>query len=168
MVIEGKVYQGRDGSAGELFINPHKVMSSYLGDFSFLSQWPIDLGVVKRAKELISLGKETSLIKKISSTGDLRLEDIIAEAKKKDKLSREILKEAAFCLGIKLSFLVNFLNPDAIIVGGGFRDAGDFFLQDIARALKEFSFNEARKNLKIVFSSLGKRAAPLGVAHSFF
>lgn len=167
-ILDGKVYEGKDGGAGELFVSPHSMMTSLLGDFNFLSQWPQDLGVIKRAKELISLGKPTTLLKRIGSTGDLSLENVFLEGKNKDRLSREILKEAALSLGVKISFLINLLNPEVIIIGGGFEEAGDFFLEEVSKVIRKFSFSALRKNLKLHLSNLGREAPPLGVAHLLF
>jgi glucokinase len=141
-------------------------MESELGNFSFFRQWPIDLGIVKKAKEIISLGKSSSLIKRITPTGELHINDIFEEAKKKDKVSREVLKEAAFSLGVKIAFLMNLLNPEVVIVGGGFEEAGEFFLDECIDVTKEFSFSEMRKGCKIAFSQLGKSATSLGAALS--
>jgi len=168
LLIEGSVYRGKNGAAGEIFINSQKIMSSLLGDFSFLAPWPLDLGVVKRAKELISLGKNTSLIKKITSTGTLKLENVLCEARNKDRLSREILRETAFSLGVKLSFLINLMNPEVVIIGGGFEDAGDFFLEEINRTVKNFSFSGMSSNLRITFSKLGRIATSLGAGLMVF
>jgi glucokinase len=168
IITHGSLYGGKDGAAGELFLNSKDVMSSPLGDFSFLRQWPADLGIAKRAKELISLGKDTSLIKKITPTGELFLRDIFEEAKKKDKLAREVIKEAAFSLGIKIAFLVNLLNPELIIIGGGIEEAGEFFLEECINSIKIFSFNETRKSVKVVFSKLGKEATSLGAGLAIF
>jgi len=164
LLINGSVFRGKNGAAGEVFINQQKVMTSYLGDFSFLKPWPLDLGVVRRVKELIALGKSTSLIRNISPTGALKLEDIIRAANNKDRLSREVLKESAFSLGVKLSLLINLFNPEAVIIGGGFEEAGELFLEELNRAVKKFSFSEMRKNLKIVLSTLGRAATSLGAA----
>ena len=167
LLINGSIYRGRDGAAGELFVNSHNVMESAFGDFRFLSQWPADLGVIKRAKELISIGKSTSLIRKVTPTGGISIEDIFKEAKNKDRISKDILCEAAFSLGIKISFLINLINPEAVIIGGGFEEAGEFFLEEVQRVIKEFSFNENRNNLKISSSKLGREATSLGAALLF-
>ncbi|MDD4182291.1 MAG: ROK family protein [Candidatus Omnitrophica bacterium] len=166
IIADGKLYRGKDGGAGELFLNSTKCMESELGDFSFFRQWPIDLGIVKKAKEIISLGKDTSLIKRITPTGELHLKDIFEEAKRKDKVAREVLKEAAFSLGVKIAFLMNLLNPEAVIIGGGLEEAGEFFLDECIDATKEFSFSEMRKGCRIVFSQLGKSATSMGAALS--
>jgi glucokinase len=168
LIVAGELYRGKDGAAGELFINSTKRASSLLGDFAFLKQWPADLGIMKRAKELVSLGRETSLIRRITSTGELSLGVVFEEAKKKDKVSREALREAALSLGAKISFLINLLNPEVVIIGGGLEEAGEFFLEECSSAIKLFSFNEMRRNLKISFSSLGKEATSLGAALIIF
>lgn len=164
IIADGKLYRGKDGGAGELFLNSNKRMESELGNFSFFRQWPIDLGIVKKAKEVISSGKNTSLIKRITPTGELHLKDIFEEAKRKDKVAREVLKEAAFSLGVKISFLMNLLNPEVVIIGGGLEEAGEFFLDECIDITKEFSFSEMRKGCRIVFSQLGKSATSLGAA----
>jgi glucokinase len=138
-----------------------------LGDFSFLKQWPADLGMIKKAKELISLGRNTSLIKKITPTGDLFLADIFEEAKK-DKVAREAMDEAAFSLGVKIAFLVNLLNPEVVIIGGGLEEAGEPFLEKCTNTVKAFSFSEMKKNLKLSFSQLGRKATSLGAGFMFF
>ena len=168
IIADGKLYKGRDGGAGEIFLNFQKIMSSRLGDFSFLKQWPADLDIIKRAKELISLGKESSLVKKISSTGELPLENIFKEAQKKDKVAKEAIKEAAFSLGVKIAFLVNLLNPDAVVIGGGLENAGEFILEECVGAVKKFAFMEMKKNCKISLSQLGTDATSQGAAMLVF
>ncbi|MFA7676932.1 MAG: ROK family protein [Candidatus Omnitrophota bacterium] len=168
IVTAGRLYEGKDASAGELFLNSHSEMSSHFGDFSFLRQWPADLDITKKAKELISLGKETSLLKRISSSGELPLDSIFSEVQKKDKVACAVIKEAALSLGIKAAFLINLLNPDALIIGGGFEKAGDVFLDECTRVIKSFSFNEIRKGCKVLFSLLKEDASSQGAARLVF
>jgi glucokinase len=164
IVAAGKVYRGKDGKAGELFLKTKPVMSSTMGDFSFFQQWPVDLNMGKRAKEFISMGHESTLLKKITSTGELALSDIFAEAQKKDNISRQVLKEGAFALGVKIAFLANLLNPEVVVIGGGMEKAGEYFLQECEATVKSFSFSEIGKDARIVLSGLSKTATSLGAA----
>jgi len=168
IIANGNLYEGRDGAAGELFLNSQKIMASRLGDFSFLRQWPADLGIIKRAKELISLGRDTSLVRKMSSVGELELKNIFYEAEKKDKVSREVLREAVFSLGAKVSFLINLLNPEVVILGGCFESAGEFFLSECINSVKKFSFSEMKRGCKVSLSRLGENATALGAAMLVF
>jgi len=164
IIADGKLYTGRDGGAGELFLDSQPAMTSHLGDFSIFKPWPVDLDIVKRTKELLSLGKETMLVKKISSTGELSLDSIFEAVKKKDRVAREVIREAAFALGVKIAMLINVLNPEGVIIGGGLENAGDVFLEECVNAVKRFAFNEMRKNCKISLSALGADATSLGAA----
>lgn len=164
IVVDGKLYTGRDGGAGELFLNSQPAMASRLGDFSIFKPWPVDLAILKRTKELLSLGKETSLVNKISPTGELSLKSVFEAAKKKDRLAREVMREAAFALGIKIAILINLLNPDGVVIGGGLEAAGDVFLEECIGTVKKYAFNEMRKNCKISLSTLGADATSLGAA----
>ena len=167
LIFNGKLYEGKDGGAGELFVSPHNTMRSELGDFNFLCQWPHDLGVIKRAKELISLGEDTELLKKVNSAGELFLGDIFSAGQKGDRISHKVMKEAAFSLGVKVSFLIDLLNPEVILIGGGFEEAGDFFMEEVIKVTRKFSFSALRKDLKLSFSTMGRDAAPLGAAKLF-
>jgi len=164
IIADGKLYTGRDGGAGELFLRSQPVMASRLGDFSIFKPWPVDLDMVKRAKELLSLGKETLLVKKISPTGELSLKSIFEAAKKKDRFAREVIREAAFALGVKIAMLINLFNPDGVIIGGGLEAGGDIFLEECVATIKKYAFNEMRKNCKISLSGLGADATSLGAA----
>lgn len=164
MVLDGSLYTGKDAAAGELFVVPGKTMDSVLGDFSFLSHWPLDLDIVKRAKKMISLGKNSSLVTQISSTGKLKLEHVFSQAKKNDKVSKTVLKEAALALGARISFLVNLMNPDVVVIGGGFEEAGDIFLSELQKVVDRFSFNEILHNFKLSYAKLGREATSLGAA----
>lgn len=168
IIAEGNIYRGRDGAAGELFLNPKKTMDCDLGSFSFLKSWSADLDIVKRAKTAISLGKHSRLVKRISSSGEISLEAVLEEALKKDKVAREAVKQGACALGVKIAFLINLLNPEAVVIGGGLESAGDFFLEETVSSLKKFAFNEMRKNCKIALSSLGNDATSLGAARLVF
>lgn len=168
IIIDGRLYRGRDGGAGELFVSRAKNMDTHLGNFDFLTQWPQDLGIVEEAKQEISRGRESSLLRRIDSVGGLSPENVFKEAAAGDSLSSELLKKAAFALGVKISFLIDLLNPEVIVIGGGFEEAGEFFLGEVLRVIRKFSFSALRKNLKVRLSSLGRDTVPLGVAGLFF
>jgi len=108
------------------------------------------------------------LLKRISSSGELPLDSIFSEVQKKDKVACAVIKEAALSLGIKAAFLINLLNPDALIIGGGFEKAGDVFLDECTRVIKSFSFNEIRKGCKVLFSLLKEDASSQGAARLVF
>ena len=81
-----------------------------------------------------------------------------------DALARVVLKKAATRMGVRIAYLVNLLNPQAVVIGGGFEEAGEEFLKDVASTVKEWAFSEATDDLRIVYSQLRENAVALGAA----
>ncbi|HEC69048.1 MAG TPA: ROK family transcriptional regulator [Candidatus Omnitrophica bacterium] len=155
MMINGELYTGQDGCAGEIFINLLEKDSSYLGDYSFFRQWKADLELVERTRRI--LGEEAN--NKINN-----LEDAFFWAKK-DKRVKSLVRESARALGIKVALLVNLLNPQVVIIGGGLEKGGFDFIEEVYSQVKKYAFDAMTKNLKIIPSSLGDEAVSLGAAN---
>jgi len=71
---------------------------------------------------------------------------------------------AAKRLGIKVAFLINLLNPEMIIIGGGLEDAGDDFLKEVNNTVNDWAFGESTEGLRIVYSQLRENSVALGAA----
>jgi predicted NBD/HSP70 family sugar kinase len=74
------------------------------------------------------------------------------------------MDKAAKRLGIKIAHLVNFLNPEMVVLGGGLEEAGEGFLNKVTAVVKEWAFREVTEDLKIVYSQLRENAVALGAA----
>lgn len=156
IMINGELYTGSDGCAGELFINLNSPKEgSYLGDYSFFKQWRADLELIERTRTILGQGLKYSVN---------NLEDVFSWARKNIEV-RSLTEEAAKALGIKIALLVNILNPQVVILGGGLEKGGFDFIETIYRYVKKYAFEEMTKNLKIVPSSLGDEAVSLGAAN---
>ena len=71
---------------------------------------------------------------------------------------------AAKRLGIKIAYLVNIFNPEVVVIGGGFEEAGEDFLIKVHDSIKEWSFREMIEDLKVVYSQLKDNSVALGAA----
>ncbi|MFH0876893.1 MAG: ROK family protein, partial [Candidatus Omnitrophota bacterium] len=67
-------------------------------------------------------------------------------------------------LGVRAAHLINLLNPEMVIIGGGIEEAGLSFLEEVKAAVSEWCFEEAASAAKIVPSRLGEDAVALGAA----
>lgn len=63
-----------------------------------------------------------------------------------------------------VSNIVNIFNPQAIIIGGGVSEAGEWFIDKIAEAAKLITMDAAMRNVRIVPAKLGNKAGWLGAA----
>ncbi|MDD4953479.1 MAG: ROK family transcriptional regulator [Candidatus Omnitrophica bacterium] len=170
IVINGEVYRGANGYAGEVSIYNHKengLFNCALGKTCFLKRWDTDMGIVDDVKSALLKDKEgAERFLKLTSTdiNSMGLKNIFNAARAKDAIAMAALDQAAKRLGIKIAFLVNLFNPQAVIIGGGFEDAGEDFLNRVSQTIRDWAFREATKDLKVVYSRLKENAVAQGAA----
>jgi len=107
----------------------------------------------------------TRFLKLTSSRMDnIDLKSVFIANRAKDSVAQAALSTAAGRLGIKIAYLVNLLNPEMVVIGGGLEEAGEDFLNKVTMTVREWAFREATEELKIVFSQLRENAVALGAA----
>ncbi len=170
IMLDGKVYTGAQGYAGEVAIHNQKedhLFNCTPGNPCFLKRWEMDLGIVEELKNKLSKDKETA--SEILSLADEKIENIdlkivFIAARLKNSLVQEALNMAAKRLGIKIAYLVNLLNPQVVIIGGGLEEAGEDFLNTVSQTVNNWAFKEVTKGLKIIYSKLRENASAQGAA----
>ncbi len=170
IMINGEIYSGTSGYAGESSIYNYKendTFSCKLGNSCFLKRGEIDMGVVDDITA--NLQKDPKASEKFfkSSSADqskIDLRAVFMAARAKDQLALESLDLAAQRLGIKAAYLVNLLNPQVLIIGGGMEEAGDEFLNKVNLTIREWAFREVTEDLKVIYSQLRENAVALGAA----
>ena len=92
----------------------------------------------------------------------LVLEDVVALAEQGDTEARRVLEEAGRYLGLAASWLVNVLNPEVLVIGGGVAEAGDLLLGPLRAAVAEHAIPQATEQLAVRAWSLGQDAKVQG------
>ena len=165
ILVNGEIYRGATGAAGELGITSMKASKEYSFNIATqLGRWGMDIGMVDNAAQRIQKGEKTLL--KDYVQGDvtkLNFKDIVRGCKERDALTIKVVEQAGEDLGKKVAFLVNLLNPEIVVVGGGIEDCGAPLLDSIKATVKEWSVEEASSQLKIIPSAFGENAVALGV-----
>jgi predicted NBD/HSP70 family sugar kinase len=168
MVIQGDVYCGTSGCAGEIQLAFNGLQSdekNFIPEFRYLRPWGPDLGVVRAAQKAIAAGATTEMLALAGGSSEKITKAIVAEAaKKRDKIAMEAVNNAGKDLGVRIAFLVNLFNPEIVIVGGGLEKAGDILFDPIKEAVKRFAFEEPAGSVKISPTMLGDDSVVLGSA----
>ncbi|MEA1963083.1 MAG: ROK family protein [Patescibacteria group bacterium] len=87
------------------------------------------------------------------------------EAYRGDVLAEKSYEELGEFLGLALANIVNLIAPEVIVLGGGAINSSDLFLSIAKKTMKEnISSSEAKKNIKILKSKIGKHAGAIGAA----
>jgi glucokinase len=90
--------------------------------------------------------------------------NMAAEAYRGDPLAEQSYTQVGEYLGIALANVVNLLDPEIIIVGGGVVQSSDLFLPNVKKAMKNFIINPQSKEVKLVKAKLGPLAGAIGAA----
>ena len=171
IMINGQIYRGASGCAGEISIFNQK--DSHLedefhcsvGQPCLLRRWDVDIGILDLAKKEIGSKKDSKMWQLCNgSLKNLNLNHVFEAGRQDDALALDIIKKSAKRLGMKIAFLVNLLNPQAVIIGGGLEEAGTPFIDEIRRTVSEWAFEESSSAAKIIASRLGENAVALGAA----
>lgn len=92
----------------------------------------------------------------------LTIKKLFAAAKKDDEAALSVISETGQLLGLGLAGVVNFLNPDIVVIGGGVADGGAGYVETVAAEIRRRAFSSATEHLRIARASLGNDAGFIG------
>lgn len=99
---------------------------------------------------------------------NIRYDDILAAADQGDGLSISLLQSMGETLGMALGNIVNLLNPELVIIGGKFAQAGYMFTDSIKTGMNKTALTVPLRFLNIKTSSLGNGSGCNGAAAMVF
>jgi len=167
LILNGRIYHGVSGSAGEIghiTVNPQGQKCN-CGNYGCVETYAGSAYIVKKAIREIRKG-ERSLIKKLAG-GNLQSitsQTIQAAALKGDKLARRIWREAGEYLGIALSGVINLLNPEVIVFGGGVAKAEELIFQPMKKEIRKRAFRVPFEKVKFTSTKFGADLGVIGAA----
>jgi glucokinase len=126
LVIDGQIYRGASSIAGEIGHIP-----------LMLSEGRLCACGRSGCIEAYASGRAISDIYMQLSQSAQRLDvgTIAARARSGEELARSVLSQAGYALGFTLGGLLNTLNPDTLVLGGGVLQAGELFLDPLRNGL---------------------------------
>jgi glucokinase len=95
-----------------------------------------------------------------------RAEEVLAAAGAGDEDARAVTHAAGRELGASLAWLVNVLDPEALILGGGLGSADGLYWDSAVASTREHIWSPASRALPIVRAGLGPDAALAGAARA--
>ncbi len=95
---------------------------------------------------------------------DVTLEELSTLAKNGNKKAMSIWLDFSRKLGIALSGVINVLNPEAIVIGGGIANAGEFVFRHLRDTIKRRAMPNQARAVKIFKAGLGNNAGIIGAA----
>ncbi len=166
IVVDGKLYYGKSGFAGEFghipFFNNEVIC--HCGKKGCLETEVSGLAIEEKMTKLIESGVNTILRDKYDQHEPIYIRDIISAAKNDDNLSIELIEEAGEKIGHAVATLMNIFNPETVIVGGTLSTAGDYIMLPLKAATNKYSLSLVYKDTEFFVSTLNDKASAWGVA----
>ncbi len=166
IIIDGVPLRGKDGTAGEIghiCVEPFGAKCG-CGSCGCVEQYASASAIVRMAGELMTDFSGSVL----HGNEDLTSVDIYEAGKKGDKLALEVFRRMGFYLGIALAGLINVLNPELIVIGGGTAASWDLFIEHTREQIRKRAFRQPAERAKLVPAKLGDDAGIIGAARLAF
>jgi glucokinase len=162
IILDGKLWRGVDGAAaeiGHMCVDPFGGVACTCGSRGCLEVFASATAIVRMTREASPRYPDSIL------QGKERTAEMIFEAGKVgDELALEIFRRMGVYLGIGLANLINILNPEMIVIGGGVVNGWDLFEKHMHQQVEERAFPLLTARLKIVRAKCGDDAGLLGAA----
>jgi glucokinase-like ROK family protein len=167
IVVNGELYRGRDGCAGDIghIAAGDPMVLCHCGRMGCLEAQFGGTALARKATASAQSGESPLLASRLADNGSLSAEDVAWASMAGDPGSTRLIRAGGRQLGEVLAALVNFYNPEMIVIGGPLADLGPTLLAEIRSVILDRATPLATINLSVVMSSLGKTAGLIGAAH---
>lgn len=167
IILNGRIWHGADGMAaeiGHMTVLPDGLKCN-CGNYGCLESYASASSIVRRVCNAIQSGKLTMVLDYAKGNLENITSDLVYQAALKgDELAIHIMNETATFLGIGIANLINLLNPEMIVVGGGLTNAWDIIYPVTLKEVQKRALSEVAKRVKIVRASLGDNSGIIGAA----
>jgi len=148
LVINGHPYLGARGLTG--------TFASARGVFPAID------GMLSSSLPLEDFSSGPALARRVGQPGDAR--KVVALAGMGQPLAREVVRSAGFALGSAIAQLVNTLDPERVVIGGGLGCATGFFYDSVRDAFYKHLWSQLHANVPLTQAKLGPDAGIIGAA----
>ncbi|HQE25713.1 MAG TPA: ROK family protein [Candidatus Atribacteria bacterium] len=167
VVLNGDLYIGKDGAAGEfghLTVEPNGLRCG-CGSWGCLEAYSSGPAMVAQALRALVHQSDTLIRDMVENDFSRVSPKIIAEAAQKgDTIAVEIIERAGYYIGQALSCICVVVNPEMIVIGGGVAQAGELLFKSIEQGLRERLFIIPVDTIRLVPAQLGMDAGAIGTA----
>jgi len=168
IVIDRKIYHGRTGSAaegGHMTIDYHgpQCPCGKRGCIETLASGP---NIARRAQARLT--PTSRIVQLAGSLEQVRSEHVGQAFREGDAIATEVLTETAHLLTVWLGNIVDLLEPDVIVVGGGVAELMSSFFESISKNLPHWSINQRAGEIPLLMARYGADAGIAGAAALLF
>lgn len=165
IILDGKLWTGASGFAGEVghITIDTAGLECVCGNTGCLETVASGPNIVRRARERLNRDN-TSSLSRLALNKNFTADDLAHEAREGDDFAAMMIERTGKFIGTGVASVINLLNIDCIVLGGGVMEAGPLILNPIIQEAKRRAFQPCFDATHIVAATLGKDAAVIGAA----
>lgn len=168
--VNGMLISGFKGAGGE--IGHMKIVKEGrlcgCGQRGCFEAYASATGLIREAVSRLTVNKQNLLYTMIEGNiAGLEAKDIFDAAKEGDAFSLDLVDYEAEYLAMGIANILNIINPETIVLGGGVALAGDILLNPLRKKLEKYALPVTLEDLKIVQGILGNEAGIKGAVGLF-
>lgn len=166
IVIEGHLYYGAGGSAGEL---GHTIIKEggplcICGNRGCLEAIASGMAIKKEIQKLLNEGVKSIIADELERGKRITLRMITEAVLRGDKVASKLVCDTGVHLGVGISNVVNLLNPELIILGGTLVGARKILTETIVNSIRTHCLPKPSSEVRVEVSKLGDNAGVLGAS----
>lgn len=167
MIFNGKLYRGNSGFAGEfahILLEPEGKLCA-CGKRGCLETVASGDALIEDALNSLEDNVESAIYKFCQENNTkLTPKKIINFAKQGDQFALSLINKLGLALGKGISYLIQILNPELIVLGGRVALDNEYLETPIKQSLYNYCIPQLREDAKVVQSKLGNQVGILGAA----
>ena len=166
LIINGALARGATGSAGEIGHTTIQLDGPRCacGGRGCLEALVGTSAIIRGATQAIRSGSRQLADAARRHEGRLSPEAVSRAASRGDRAALRIWRDVGCALGVAMANVINLLNPERIVIGGGVAKAWPWFAPHLRATIRAHAFEVPANACKVVKAALGDRAGILGAA----
>ena len=167
IIIDGKPYSGAHGCGSEIGHMMIKMGGELCtcGNYGCFERYASATAIIREARKAIVEYPESSMLAACGGDPEkLNAKIVIDAAKAGDEAAKAVFGGYVQALAVGIINIINMLDPEVIVLGGGVSAAGEFLLNAVREAVKPMMFFKTMPYARIELAQLGNDAGIIGAA----
>jgi glucokinase len=166
IILDRKIHHGRTGSAaegGHVTID-YRGPRCGCGKFGCIEALASGPAIARLAQASIAGGAPSRILELAGGLDAIRAEHVAQAFSEGDRIAKTVLDEIALLLTVWLGNIVDLLEPECIVVGGGMAQMMCPYFEQISATLPKWSINQRAAEIPLVLARYGADAGIAGAA----
>ncbi len=163
LIVDGRLYRGASDTAGEIghiTVDPLGPLCP-CGRRGHLEGIAAGRAIARAAEEALARGEPSIL----AGQPEITARTVAEAARNGDPMARRVFERAARMMGLAVGSMLNLLNPEVVVIGGGVARSWDLVEGPLVEAARRSAFPVPFQAARIVPAALGEEAGLVGAGY---